>query len=252
MQHQSQAHPAQHPTSPPLNHHQLNCQTPSSDSSLNQRLSDSQTPSLLARLNGQSKNQPRKASLQERLSDTLKPLSSRLGLTKSKSLKRSIKSVEPSLQNQQVMMNLNPTHLNDMPPPSTELKPSLLNRLSTDPRLPIRYLESERINLVQEVKDMKNLTGIMPVTHDSKQVMSTTSLMNYPRETSNKSRTMSLEESPETRATKDQLTDQMKKVARTKSSESSDASVKAQARPGYRSLGPAFKSSGLRKVKPKP
>ena len=77
------------------------------------------------------------------------------------------------------MNNSNQTHLIDMHPPSTVLKPSLINQINMETSSPTPYSEKERMMLVEEVSDMKKLTGIIPMSPTL--LMSTSSLKEYPR-----------------------------------------------------------------------
>ena len=112
------------------------------------------------------------------------------------------------------------TYLNTMLSPLTESKPSLLHRLNMDSKSLSPSLESERLVLKGEVKDMMNLTGIIPITHEMMKSM--TSLTRYPRKvTKNNKKADSLESLSQKMTTnQDQMMNQIRGDALTRNSES--------------------------------
>jgi hypothetical protein len=143
---------------------------------------ETRTPSLLDRLKKQGKAKSTKVPLLERLSDRLKPSLKRSGQGKQISRNLSLKLVKSLPQNQKETNNSSQTLSNDIPPPSTESRPLLLNRIDMGPSSPSQSSArvNERVDLAMEVDDMRNLTGIMSETPNKP--TSTTSLIGYPRE----------------------------------------------------------------------
>ena len=119
--------------------------------------------------------------LQNRLLNKLKPWLSHLGWGKPRKHRPSFKSVKSSPLNLMATTNSSQTRLSDTPSRLTVSMPSLLNRLDMGSGS-IPYSESERMDLVEEVDDMKNLSGIMPV--QLTKMTSTISMQDCPRETS--------------------------------------------------------------------
>src|ERR1700678_3034516 len=141
---------------------------------------ESQTPSLLERLSKPKRIKKSGIPLQERLSDRLKRLLSRLGQGRPRNHKPYLRLVKSLPQNQPRMNNSNQTHSTNIHRPSIGSKPSLLNRMNVECESPVLYSENERMTLTREVSDMKHLTGIFPESHMPLQ--STTSLTEYPME----------------------------------------------------------------------
>jgi hypothetical protein len=137
---------------------------------------ETQTPSLLERLSNQEKNKT-KLPLRERLSNKLKPWLNLSGRESPRNHKRSLKSVKSSPQIREEMSKSNLTHLSVIQQPSMESKPSLLKRMHMGPKSPTPRSENVGLSLVEEINDLKNLTGIMPVP--PKLSTSTTSLTEY-------------------------------------------------------------------------
>src|ERR1700678_458991 len=151
--------------------------------SLHQRLStahpaETLAPSLLTRLSVQEKNNLTKPSLQERLSSKLKPWLNHLGQEKPKNHKLSLRLVKSLPMNQQGTSNSNLTHSNDMYQRWMGSKPSLLNRIDMGRMSPVQCSESEGMDLMGEINDLKNLTGVIPPSLN--QLTSTTSFSDYP------------------------------------------------------------------------
>src|SRR5271168_1466053 len=135
--------------------------------SLHQHLStahpaETLAPSLLTRLSVQEKNNLTKPSLQERLSSKLKPWLNHLGQEKPKNHKLSLRLVKSLPMNQQETSNSNLMHSNDMYRCWMESKPSLLNRIDMGRMSPVQCSESEEMDLLGEINDLKNLTGVIP------------------------------------------------------------------------------------------
>src|SRR5882762_10185275 len=135
-------------------------------------------PSLLQRLSSQEKAEVQKIPLQERLSNRLRPLLNRLGRDKSRSHKPSLRSRISLKHNQEVTSSSSPSHLIDMSPPLIESRPSLLSRMNVEQDLPTPSSESERRMIKDQVTDMRNLTGIFPMSYPPS--TSTTSLIDFP------------------------------------------------------------------------
>ena len=149
-----------------------------------------QTPSLLERLSVQEEIKALKIPLLMRLSSKSKSWLNHSEWVESKRRKLSTRSVRSLLQNQKEMMNSNPNLSLSTLQSLMELKPSLLDQMNVDNVSLTLPSENERMNQIEEIKDMENLTGIM--LKPQRQLTSRNSFKDYKRETDHSWENMTL------------------------------------------------------------
>ena len=180
--------------------------------------SDHQTPSLLERLSIQEEVKALKISLLMRLSNKSKSWLNHSERVKSKRRKLSTRSVRSSPQNQKEMTNSNPNLSLGTLQSSMESKLSLLDRMNVDNVSLTLPSENERMNLIEEIKDMENLTGIMP--KPQRQLTLRNYFKDYIRETNHFWEDMTLEKDQMTKMKRNQTMDLTNEDDRTRNKES--------------------------------